>query len=507
MSATPAAGPDVTDEDTAAVDEVNAGITLTKGVYLGHSSGAGCASAGDAVADESGRPVTWCFTVTNSGDAPLTDVQLDDADLGVDQAGLTVLSGDLASLDPDESVVLYLEGAVDGDLTNTATATATPPVGPDPSDDGTASVDELVPAFTIDKTVYRGHDDGVGCTGQDSIIARAGDPVTWCIEVVNTGDTVLDVQVTDPAVGLDETVTDLDPGDSALLFVEGTVDGDLVNTASGTGTPPYGPPVPEEDDAEVDEVHPAISVHKTVYGGHDSGAGCPGEDTYADEAGQPVTWCFTVINTGDTDLTDVTLDDLDLGIDQADLTVLSGALALIPAGDSVILYFEGTLDDDLTNTAAVTGVPPVGPDVTDEDDAAVEVLVPGVEVDKSVYVGHDGGASCAGGDRVVGQSGDEVTWCFAVTNTGEVRPGRHGGRPRRRASTAPSTTWPRATATMLWFEGTVDGDLVNTATVTGDPPHGAAGRATRTPPRSTRSTRRSTWRRPSTSATTTAPVL
>lgn len=471
VTATPLAGPDVSDEDTAEVDEVNADIALVKSVYLGHTNGADCGTAGDAVADEAGRPVTWCFRVTNSGDATLTAVRVDDGDLGIEQTDLTVLSGSLASLAPGQTVVLYLEGDIDGDLTNTATATGTPPVGPAPSDDDTATVDELVPSYTLTKTVYRDHNDGSNCTAANYIQARPGDAVTWCIEVVNTGETVLDIEVTDPDVGLAETVTDLPPGGREILYVEGFVDGDLVNTASGTGIPPYGPPIPEEDDAEVDEVHPAISVQKSVYGGLDDGAGCPGEDTYADEAGQPVTWCFIVINTGDTDLTDVTLDDLDLGVDQSDLTVLSGALALIPPGDTVTLYLEGTLDGDLTNTASATGTPPVGPDVTDDDDASVEVLVPSVTIDKTVYAGHDDGASCAGGDRVVGQAGDQVTWCFEATNTGEVPLDVTVDDPDVGFNDTVDDLAP-GDSEMLWFEGTVAGDLVNTATVTGVPSHG-----------------------------------
>ena len=82
-------------------------------------------------------------------------------------------------------------------------------------------MDELVPSYTLDKTVYRGHDDGASCAGRERVIAQAGDPVTWCIEVVNTGDTVLDIRVTDPDVGLDETVTGLAPGDRETLYRRG----------------------------------------------------------------------------------------------------------------------------------------------------------------------------------------------------------------------------------------------------------------------------------------------
>ena len=102
--------------------------------------------------------------------------------------------------------------------------------------------------------------------------------MTWCFLVTNTGETDLDVAVTDPDVGLDETITDLAPGGSETLHIEGVVDGDLLNTASVSGVPPYGPPIPHEDQAEVDEIHPALTVDKTIYAGHDSGAWCAGDE-------------------------------------------------------------------------------------------------------------------------------------------------------------------------------------------------------------------------------------
>jgi uncharacterized repeat protein (TIGR01451 family) len=45
---------------------------------------------------------------------------------------------------------------------------------------------------------------------------------------------------------------------------------------------------------------------------------------------------------------------------------------------------------------------------------------PAVGVAKTVYAGHDSGASCPGGELVQGLDGAAVTYCFAITNTGDT---------------------------------------------------------------------------------------
>lgn len=484
---TPPVGADVTDEDPSEVDVVAPGISVTNTVYRGHDGGAGCEGA-ELVTDVAGTDVTYCFAVTNDGDVPL-DVALEDLALGIDETDVTVLSGSLIGLAPGDTVVVYLEAAITGDLGNTVTAVGTPPTGPDVTDDDPSEVEEIAPAINVEKTVYAGHDAGAGCQGVESLTTRPGDAVTYCFVVTNTGDAALDQITLDDA---DLGVTDGDmfvvgvglamllPGDSITFGYETTVDGDLVNTVDAEGRvldgfdAPIGGPnghVSDSDTAEVDEVHPAIEVQKTVYGGHDGGAGCPGGESVADEAGRPVTWCFEVTNTGDVALDDITLVDGDLGVDESDLSVLSGSLSSLAAGDSVVLFAEGTLDGDLVNVATASGVPPVGQSVSDDDDASVEVLVPGVHLEKTVYRGHDGGSSCAGGESVIARAGVAVTWCFVATNTGEVPLDVTVDDDDLGFTDVALDVAPGDSHT-FFFEGTVDGDLVNVATVTGDPPHG-----------------------------------
>ena len=137
------------------------------------------------------------------------------------------------------------------------------------------------------------------------------------------------------------------------------------------------------------------------------GASCQGGNLVRQASGADVTWCFAISNDGDTNLAPVTLADAQLGVDQADLTFLSGGdLANLAPGETAVLYLERRVKGSLTNTAVVTGTPadPGGDpypglnDVTAQDDAAIERIAPSISVAKTVYKDHDGGTTCPGDD-------------------------------------------------------------------------------------------------------------
>ena len=115
---------------------------------------------------------------------------------------------------------------------------------------------------------------------------------------------------------------------------------------------------------------PAVDLQKTVALGHDSGAsfGSSGESA-GGVNGTSVTYYFEVINTGDTFLDSVVVDDPDLGISTGDLTLLSGATPLAP-GETVVYFYETTINGDLINTADVTANPTFanGSDLDVDDD-------------------------------------------------------------------------------------------------------------------------------------------
>jgi hypothetical protein len=94
--------------------------------------------------------------------------------------------------------------------------------------------------------------------------------------------------------------------------------------------------------------------------------------------GADATYCFEVTNTGITYLDSITINDPDLGITEADMTLLSGLTPLAP-GESLVYYYETVINGDLVNTASTSGNPtdadgndlPGLDDPTDDDTAAV----------------------------------------------------------------------------------------------------------------------------------------
>lgn len=101
-------------------------MSLEKTVYAGHDGGASC-PGGELATVADGADVTYCFAVTNTGEADLDDLTITDADLGLTNAAVssfTVVSGSLP-LEEGDSIVLAYDATVSGAVVNTATATTT----------------------------------------------------------------------------------------------------------------------------------------------------------------------------------------------------------------------------------------------------------------------------------------------------------------------------------------------------------------------------------------------
>jgi uncharacterized repeat protein (TIGR01451 family) len=456
-------GDPVTDDDPADVDVIRPDIEVQKQVETTNGSG---------TFDEQGlyvpgQPVTWRITVTNTGDVDLVDVRVED-DLA---ASCEQLVGDLA-VGASTTYDCLVASGYDADTTNVATATGQPPVGPRVTDDDPAEVEVVEPAITIEKQVE--DEQGSGDFGEVGTYVPDQD-VTWRITVTNTGEVDLtDVTVTDPlAAECADTIGDLAVGESVTYdcTVPDGYDTDTTNTATVTGQSPVGPLVVDDDPAEVELIEPGISIQKLVESEHGAGTfiEADGTDgltgTYL--AGQAVTWRILVTNTGDVDLASVNATD----------TVApscANAVGALPAGESATYTCTsaGGFDADTTNTATVTGQPPAGPPVDDDDPASIRVVQPGISVDKTVETTNGSGTYAETGTYLAGQP---VTWRIAVTNTGDVAlTNVVVTDPQAPACTTTIGTLA-AGATAAYDCTVVSGhgsDTTNVATATGQPPIG-----------------------------------
>ena len=135
---------------TIDVPAPNPSLQLDKTVYGSWDSGAGCPNAGENVSNVAGAVITYCFTVTNTGDVYLDINTLDDTDLGLSLNDLTLIGNPSLPLAPGASATWYVESNINGTLTNHANAAGTPvdanntPLGfPDATDSDTANVTQL----------------------------------------------------------------------------------------------------------------------------------------------------------------------------------------------------------------------------------------------------------------------------------------------------------------------------------------------------------------------------
>ncbi len=332
---------------------------------------------------EQGDLITYRFTVQNTGDLTLTDIEVRDPMISAD------VIGTIARLDPLEvsapivaTYAITLDDLDAGEVVNTATVVGTDPFGRQPTDvSGTAFDNDIdttttlpvAPGISLVKTAVL---DSAGDP------TRVGDTITYSFTITNTGNVRLfDVLLTDPlsadaaftfAPGTVNPIASLDPGAANAVIITATyiVDqddidaGEVLNTASVVGTAPDGGGTFTDDssaDVPLNRV-PLIETTKTqVFDNLD------GLDSICDV----VTYTITVENIGNVPLTNVAVVDTltDLNGDSLDLTTgptFEPALSDAPEGELApgeIATYSATFVLDLqainargvSNTVLATG--------------------------------------------------------------------------------------------------------------------------------------------------------
>ncbi|MBI3647519.1 MAG: DUF11 domain-containing protein, partial [Actinobacteria bacterium] len=330
--------------------------------------------------------VTYSITVTNTGNEQLTDVVVNDPLLGGD---LGKFPSTLAVGASDTETFNYTIKASDPDpLTNTVTASATgADSGKQVSDTDSCSTDVLhQPGIDVAKT----------CPTGGSI----GDTITYSITVTNTGNEQLtDVVVNDPLLGgdLGKFPSTLAVGASDTETFTHTLTADdpdpLTNTVTATATgADSGKQVSDTDSCSTDVLHqPGIQVTKS----------CPRSAGVGDD----ITYSITVTNTGNEQLTDVSVQD----------PLLGGTLGTFPStldpGESVTRTFHHTVSaedpDPLVNTVTASGTgADSGENVSDQASCSTALAHPAIDLVK--------------GGPALAHVGDTITYDFTVTNPGDV---------------------------------------------------------------------------------------
>ncbi len=428
-------GKKVTDDDLANYFGAEPGIEIIKSVQGDD------ANAEPGVLVAVGEDVVWTFEVKNTGNVPLSNVLVSDQTLTDAGATITCPQDTLAvgkSMECTASPV----AAVAGQQTNNATASGTGPETVDSNgepvpgvtvtDDDTANYFGAEPAIEIIKSVQ-----GDDANAEPGVLVAVGEDVVWTFEVKNTGNVDLtDVSVSDPKLtAAGATITcDADTlavGESTnctSTAVPATA-GQQTNTATASGTGPEtldsnGEPVPgkkvtDDDPANYFGSEPAIELTKLVQ--QQDANDSPGMLV---PIGQDVVWTFEVKNTGNVDLTDVSVSDPTLTALGATITCDADTLAVGESTKCTSTAVAATAGQT-TNTATASGTGPEtvdtngepvpGKTVTDDDPANYFGAEPAIEIIKSVQ-GDD--ANAAPGALVA--QGQDVVWTFEVKNTGNV---------------------------------------------------------------------------------------
>jgi uncharacterized repeat protein (TIGR01451 family) len=338
-----------------------------------------------------GSPVTFCYTVTNTGDVAANGIQV---------TGATgVVNAPLFNLSVGESFTVSSAASPADDVTEIASAAGVDAAygSPVATETDAAAVDVIHPSLAISTTVSL---SGT-CPGDELVHVLTDTPVTFCYTVSNTGDVAVGgIQVTG-ALGsaVNALPFSLGAGESTTVSFSTTAPDDLLETAIAAGTDAIiaSPVVTTEDSAAVDVVHPSVRIDTTVS----LDGSCPGVDPAAVVANNKVWYCYAVTNTGDDELGALSIGDSNIGSVSTLAGLGVGETQFVTSSPVVITV-------DTTNTGTSTGADIYGFPVASSDSAFVHAMYADLQLVKTAPA------------KVKTAFTNKVTYTLAVTNLGDT---------------------------------------------------------------------------------------
>jgi uncharacterized repeat protein (TIGR01451 family) len=350
------------------------------------------------------------------------------------------------------------------------------------------------PGVAIAKTATLNDSDGDG-------LADAGETVSYSFKVTDTGETTLiNIGVTDPRLTGAITCADkqLAPGQSTTctaanpytVTAADITSGSVANTATTTATNPGGGTVTNTGSATVpvDNLGKVTLTKTAVL--HD------GDGDGKADAGETITYSFTVNNVGPVAVSSIAVNDPMLTA--AGLTVtcpqtsLAGGASMTCTASGPYTITQAQVDGGaVTNTASATGTNPAGVPITPAPGTAT------VPADSSAGLAMVKSATLADADGDgKADAGETIAYSFLVTNSGAVTASNISVADPKLTAAGISVSCPKTslaggasmTCTASPYtvkQADVDaGSVANTATASGQNPNGGSvsgGGSTTTP--------------------------
>lgn len=347
---------------TAAITAANPLMTITKTGALSDTSGNGQADVGETI--------VYSFAVKNTGNVTLTTVTVTDPRVtGIAPASATIAPGATANFSANPYTVTQADINTGVAISNTATANGRT-IGGTAAPSATSTVNTPIryaPGLTLTKN------------GTLNGSAAVGSTISYTFSLANTGNTPLtSVSIADPKVTLayswPGTAGSLGIGQSVTATATYTLlqtdldAGQVVNTATATGTPPTGAAVTSTATKTVTLTRsPAMTFTKTA------------NPAFISAVGTVVTYTFTGTNTGNVTLTAVAVTDPHVGLSAITYTWPGTAGRLLPGQvvTATATYTTKAADvtaGTITNTATLSGTPPTGAAITRTASVTIAVV-------------------------------------------------------------------------------------------------------------------------------------
>lgn len=422
-------------------------IELTNLVTLIDSNGNGVPDAGEMV--------TYQFEVTNTSSVELSGITVEAPLPGIPVSGgpINLPAGGIDNTSFSASYTLTQADVDAGILENQAvvkgTATATGHEVEDLSDDPDNATDEDLEGDgdPDDITILRLTAAGANTLEKEAVLIDSngnglpdiGETLEYTFTVVNTGNvTLTNIEVTDEKVDVKNSpIASLAPGNSDSS-VKGTYEvkqedidaGEVANSATSRASDPHGDPVDAESSPPGGT--PGEMTKTPLDQNSDMDLQKEAEHQDADndgviDVGETILYTFTVKNTGNVTLTDVTVEDEKVDVEGGPLASLEpGAEDAETFKSSYVVTQEDADAGTIENVAEGKAKDPKGEDVVVQSHSPGGVpgtpteldipSVPGLSFTKS--------ASFDPADDTNGNgfpdAGEIVRYVFDIKNTGNV---------------------------------------------------------------------------------------